>query len=112
LSSLQRALEHCRGVVRSLRTLAGVDLFVFYSYRYYQTFFGLPAVRDRAVLVPTAEEDAAIELPVFRSLAEAIVGSALPVAFADQTDPREPVELHCAIGVVAIIDNHWLSAHK
>ncbi len=55
-------------LVRSLRGLAGVDLFVFYSYRYYQSFFGLPTVGDRAVLVPTAEEDPAIELPVFGDL--------------------------------------------
>jgi glycosyltransferase involved in cell wall biosynthesis len=55
-------------LVRSLRGLAGVDLFVFYSYRYYQTFFGLPTVAERAVLVPTAEEDPAIELPVFGDL--------------------------------------------
>jgi glycosyltransferase involved in cell wall biosynthesis len=55
-------------LVRSLRGLADVDLFIFYSYRYYQTFFGLPTVRDRAVLVPTAEEDPAIELPVFGEL--------------------------------------------
>ncbi|HUG53770.1 MAG TPA: glycosyltransferase family 4 protein [Vicinamibacteria bacterium] len=55
-------------LVRSLRGLGDVDLFVFYSYRYYQTFFGLPTVADRAVLVPTAEEDPAIELPVFRDL--------------------------------------------
>ena len=44
------------------------DLVVFYSYRYYQSFFGLPAVTDRAVLVPTAEEDPAVELPVFGPL--------------------------------------------
>jgi glycosyltransferase involved in cell wall biosynthesis len=55
-------------LVRALRTLPGVDLFLFYSYRYYQTFFGLPTVKDRAVLVPTAEEDPAIELPVFGDL--------------------------------------------
>jgi glycosyltransferase involved in cell wall biosynthesis len=55
-------------LVRSLRGLADVDLFVFYSYRYYQSFFGLPTVRERAVLVPTAEEDPAIELPVFGDL--------------------------------------------
>jgi glycosyltransferase involved in cell wall biosynthesis len=42
------------------------DLFVFYCYRYYQTYFGLPAVRDRALLVPTAEEDPAIRLGIFR----------------------------------------------
>jgi glycosyltransferase involved in cell wall biosynthesis len=42
------------------------DLFVFYSYRYYHSFRGLPPVRERAVLVPTAEEDAAIRLEVFK----------------------------------------------
>lgn len=55
-------------LVRSLPVLRDVDLFVFYSYRYYQSFFGLPGVADRAVLVPTAEEDPAIGLPVFHDL--------------------------------------------
>jgi glycosyltransferase involved in cell wall biosynthesis len=55
-------------LVRSLPRRREVDLFVFYSYRYYQTFFGLPPVASRAVLVPTAEEDPAIELPVFAPL--------------------------------------------
>jgi len=55
-------------LVRSLPKRRDVDLFVFYSYRYYQTFFGLPPVASRAVLVPTAEEDPAIELPVFARL--------------------------------------------
>jgi glycosyltransferase involved in cell wall biosynthesis len=40
------------------------DLVLFWSYRYYPTFFGLPLVRDRAVLVPTAEEDPLIWLEV------------------------------------------------
>ena len=44
------------------------DRFFFYCYRYYQTYHGLPAVRDRAILVPTAEEDPAIRLGVFRAL--------------------------------------------
>jgi glycosyltransferase involved in cell wall biosynthesis len=56
------------GLVRALPGLREVDLFVFYSYRYYQTFFGLPPVSGRAVLVPTAEEDPAIDLPVFHAL--------------------------------------------
>lgn len=55
-------------LVRSLPRRRDVDLFVFYSYRYYQTFFGLPPVASRAVLVPTAEEDPAVELPVFARL--------------------------------------------
>jgi glycosyltransferase involved in cell wall biosynthesis len=44
------------------------DRFFFYCYRYYQTFHGLPTVRDKALLVPTAEEDPAIELTVFKEL--------------------------------------------
>lgn len=33
------------------------DRILFWTYRYYQTFFGLPVVADRAILVPTAESD-------------------------------------------------------
>ncbi len=44
------------------------DLFVFYSYRYYHAFFGLPPVAERAVLVPTAEDDPALRLRVFHEL--------------------------------------------
>jgi glycosyltransferase involved in cell wall biosynthesis len=38
------------------------DLVLFWTYRYATSFFGLPLVADRAVLVPTAEEDPAIHL--------------------------------------------------
>jgi glycosyltransferase involved in cell wall biosynthesis len=40
------------------------DLVLFWSYRYYTAYFGLPLVADRSVLVPTAEEDPAIGLDV------------------------------------------------
>jgi glycosyltransferase involved in cell wall biosynthesis len=40
------------------------DLVLFWSYRYYTAYFGLPLVGERAVLVPTAEEDPAIGLDV------------------------------------------------
>jgi glycosyltransferase involved in cell wall biosynthesis len=40
------------------------DLVLFWSYRYYPAYFGVPLVADRAVLVPTAEEDPAISLDV------------------------------------------------
>jgi glycosyltransferase involved in cell wall biosynthesis len=42
------------------------DAVLFWSFRYYTAFFGLPLVRDRAVLVPTAEEDPAIDLDLVR----------------------------------------------
>jgi glycosyltransferase involved in cell wall biosynthesis len=45
---------------------ARFDFFLFYCYRYYQSYYGLPAVRDRAILVPTAEEDPAIHLQIFK----------------------------------------------
>jgi glycosyltransferase involved in cell wall biosynthesis len=40
------------------------DLVLFWTYRYATTYFGLPLVADRAVLLPTAEEDPAIDLRV------------------------------------------------
>ena len=41
------------------------DWCIFFSYRYYHAFHGSRAVPDRAVLVPTAERDAAIGLAIF-----------------------------------------------
>ena len=40
------------------------DLVLFWAYRYYQSMFGLPVVQDRAVLVPTAEEDPVLDFAV------------------------------------------------
>ena len=37
---------------------------LFWAFRYAPSFFGVPLVADRAVLVPTAEEDPAIDLDV------------------------------------------------
>ncbi len=44
------------------------DWHVFFSYRYYQAFHGARAVPGRAILVPTAERDAAIGLGIFPPL--------------------------------------------
>ena len=41
---------------------ADFDRVLFWSFRYYQTYFGLPLVADRSVLVPTAEEDPVIRM--------------------------------------------------
>jgi glycosyltransferase involved in cell wall biosynthesis len=40
------------------------DLVLFWAFRYAPTFFGLPLVSERAVLLPTAEEDPAVDLDV------------------------------------------------
>jgi glycosyltransferase involved in cell wall biosynthesis len=41
---------------------ADYDRVIFWSYRYADTYFGLPMVADRSVLVPTAEEDPLIHV--------------------------------------------------
>jgi glycosyltransferase involved in cell wall biosynthesis len=51
-------LDHLRAHGRAY------DLVLFWSYRYYTAYFGLPIVADRSVLLPTAEEDPAIGLDV------------------------------------------------
>jgi glycosyltransferase involved in cell wall biosynthesis len=42
------------------------DLVLFWSFRYYDAFFGLPLAANRAILVPTAEEDPLIHVDVLR----------------------------------------------
>jgi glycosyltransferase involved in cell wall biosynthesis len=44
------------------------DFFIFFSYRYYTTYHGLRAVRDKALLVPTAEDDGVYRLSIFPPL--------------------------------------------
>jgi len=45
-------------LLEELRARGGeYDRVLFWSYRYFPTYFGLPLVGDRAVLLPTAEED-------------------------------------------------------
>ena len=56
--SVPGLLDHLRDHGRTF------DVVLFWSYRYYPTYFGLPLVAGRAVLVPTAEEDPAIDLGV------------------------------------------------
>lgn len=44
------------------------DRFVFYCFRYYHVFAGLPPLREKAILVPTAEEDPALSLGLAHEL--------------------------------------------
>jgi glycosyltransferase involved in cell wall biosynthesis len=46
---------------------AAYDRVLFWSYRYYPAFHGVQAVPERAVLVPTAEEDPLIHAPILAS---------------------------------------------
>lgn len=55
-----------RALVQYIRARAAAyDYFIFFSYRYYHAFHGPRAVPDRALLVPTAERDAAIGVSIF-----------------------------------------------
>ena len=40
------------------------DAVLFWTFRYYPSFFGVPLVRDRSVLLPTAEDDPAVHLGI------------------------------------------------
>ena len=44
------------------------DRFIFFTYLYASTFFGLPCVADRSLLVPTAHDEPPIYLEIFREL--------------------------------------------
>ena len=44
------------------------DYFIFFSYRYYHSYWGVQAVPQKSVLVPTAEHDAIIHLNLFKDL--------------------------------------------
>ena len=59
----------CPALIHYLRTHRHAhDYFIFFSYRYYHAFWGARAVGPRAILVPTAERDAALGLPTFGPL--------------------------------------------
>lgn len=44
------------------------DYFIFFSYRYYHSYWGIHAVPHKSILVPTAEHDPVIHLKIFRDL--------------------------------------------
>ena len=46
------------------------DLFVFYGYLYAQTFFVLPTVAHKAILVPFCHDEWMVEMPIFDALFE------------------------------------------
>jgi glycosyltransferase involved in cell wall biosynthesis len=47
------------------RNKQSYDMVVFFTYLYCTTYFGLPIVRDRSVLVPTAHDEPWIHMPLF-----------------------------------------------
>ncbi|MBU1627886.1 glycosyltransferase family 4 protein [bacterium] len=50
------------------------DIFIFFSYRYYHSYWGIKTIPEKAFLVPTAEEDPAIRLEVFTEVFKGVRG--------------------------------------
>ncbi len=44
------------------------DYFIFFSYRYYHSYWGINTVPQKSILVPTAEKDPVIHLNIFKEL--------------------------------------------
>ncbi len=64
----------CPDLADAVRGRSDVDFFLCYSYRYFTGIKGALAAGDRAVLVPTAEDDPAIRLGVFADLFRSVRG--------------------------------------
>lgn len=57
------------GLLRWIRTYRDrFDYFICFSYRYWTTYQAMGAVPGQGILVPTAEPDPAVEMPLFRTL--------------------------------------------
>jgi glycosyltransferase involved in cell wall biosynthesis len=92
------------------------DVVLFWAYRYYVTYFGLPLVRERSVLVPTAEDDALIHAEGLRHYFAAPRGflfltpeeASLVGALVPPATPREIIG--CGIDPPAAVDRRQLSA--
>jgi glycosyltransferase involved in cell wall biosynthesis len=78
------------------------DFFLFFSARYYHAWHGARAVSDRAVLVPTAERDAAIGLsifaPVFRGVRAVMYNSLEERALIQHVSHRKGPEVVVGVG--------------
>jgi glycosyltransferase involved in cell wall biosynthesis len=51
---------------------ADYDFCLFFSYRYYHSYYGARAAAGRAILVPTAERDATMGLAIFQPLFKSV----------------------------------------
>jgi len=64
----------CPDLVHAVRDRRDVDYFLLYSYRYYTAFMSAAAAGERAVLVPTAEDDPAVRLGIIAELFRSVRG--------------------------------------
>lgn len=71
------------------------DRVLFWAFRYAETYFGLPLVSDRAVLVPTVEDDPVIRLDVLQRF------FSLPAGFVFLTPEEQALVVRRASGPLA-----------
>lgn len=65
----------CPGLIARLRRLRRrFDFVLFFSLRYFHTYYGALAAADRAILVPTAEREAAVALRIFEPVLRGVRG--------------------------------------
>lgn len=69
---------------------AGFDAFIFFSYRYWTTYHGLPLAAGKSILAPTAEADATVHLRLFKPFFR------LPAAYAFNTPEEQKLILDAA----------------
>jgi glycosyltransferase involved in cell wall biosynthesis len=69
LSWLQEEGPYSPELIEFIRSHAdSFDYFIFFSYRYYHSYWGIRTVPHKSILVPTAERDDVFRLPLFREL--------------------------------------------
>ncbi|OFW06733.1 MAG: hypothetical protein A3I61_05905 [Acidobacteria bacterium RIFCSPLOWO2_02_FULL_68_18] len=65
----------CPTLVARLRRVAGqFDFVLLFSLRYFPTYYGARAAAERAILVPTAEREAAVALGIFQPVLRGVRG--------------------------------------
>lgn len=66
---------YCPDLIEALRAnRRSYDLFLFFTYLYYPTVKGITEVGNRAVLLPTAHDEQAIRLRLFKRVFDAPIG--------------------------------------
>jgi glycosyltransferase involved in cell wall biosynthesis len=91
------------------RSAGAIDWYLFFSYRYYHAYHGARAVPSKAVLVPTAERDAAAGIdifsPVFRGVRGVMYNSLEERALIQAVSGNQDVP-GTVVGVGSAIPDH------
>lgn len=64
----------CPELIEAIAKRTAADFVLLYSYRYYTAALGAGAAGNRAILIPTAEDDPAVRLSIFAELFRSVRG--------------------------------------